>query len=513
MTSGFCPHCEASFDLLEGEQEKTANCPQCQQSVEVASTNGTGNEAGTEQQTPDQIASPEPAEKNPEAETAQRPKPFFRRLFHKTNPMDVNVVLTGLIGAAVTTFLYLAIFPLMAGTYLGDLMTKRGWVQHAIIFLSTWSVAMLTEKYLNLARQTKAIKLDLLPRALSERITPGNAAQFSRHLLESDAQNNSNNLLVKRILRALQHLIARGQAKDVVDLLNGQNESDSNAVESSFTMLRLCVWAIPLLGFIGTVLGIGQAVGGLSGSIQAAVNLDAMKNSIGIVTTGLGIAFDTTLLGLVMSILIMFPTSSLQKSEEDFLSSVEDYCNEQLVGRLEDRKIESKEDHATSEETIQKAIALEMAKHREQLETTRKNLEESGRLTTENLATEWRKIQEQFTVLQAQHIEALTALNLKLAAQVSQGQREMSEGTIQAVRTVGEVVGKGQAQMIEQIQNQETHIKQINNWTQRIDEQRVEKIDFEMQMLEGFRKRLSGKRGFKDLMGDGDKQIKSDGQI
>jgi hypothetical protein len=61
-----------------------------------------------------------------------------------------------------------------------------------------------------------------------------------------------------------------------------------------------------------------------------------MKDSIGLVTSGLGVAFDTTLLALVMSIFIMFPTSSLQKAEEDYLTQVDDYCRRNLIARLDD---------------------------------------------------------------------------------------------------------------------------------------------------------------------------------
>jgi biopolymer transport protein ExbB/TolQ len=101
-------------------------------------------------------------------------------------------------------------------------------------------------------------------------------------------------------------------------------------------MIRVFIWAIPLLGFIGTVIGISAAVAGFSDSVAAVVDLDVMKQSIGTVTIGLGIAFDTTLLALVMSIVIMFPASSLQKSEEDFLNRVEAYCDERLGRRLDD---------------------------------------------------------------------------------------------------------------------------------------------------------------------------------
>ena len=120
-----------------------------------------------------------------------------------------------------------------------------------------------------------------------------------------------------------------------MDQLRLSAERDENAIESGYTMLRVFIWAIPILGFIGTVLGIGASVGGFSEAVSSASDLDVMKDSIGVVPSGLGVAFDTTLLALVTSVLIMFPTSSLQKAEEDYLARVDEYCQRRLVSRLE----------------------------------------------------------------------------------------------------------------------------------------------------------------------------------
>lgn len=494
MNSVFCSSCGEAIEILEGGSEEAVKCPQCEQSVEVSSTNSTENEDSAER-TPYQIATSGPAEKVPETETVQRSKSFFQRLFHRPNPMDVDVVLTSLIGAMMTFLLYIAVFPLMNGTYLGEVVTKRGWVPYVVVLLTSWSVAMLIQKYSNLHRQSKALKKDLLPRTLSARITPDNVSLFRRGLIEGDAKTFMDSVLVNRILHALQHFAARGQLKDAVDLLNAKSDSDNNAVESSFTMLKLCVWAIPILGFIGTVSGIGHSVGGLSESFESAVSLDAVKSSIGVVTKGLGVAFDNTLLALAMSLLIMFWTSSLQKSEEGFLSSVEHYCNEHLVSRLEGRQIRPVEGDVTSQESIRATIALEMTRHREQLEAAQKKLEEVGRLMTENIVEEGRKMHEGFSKFQTDQIEALSALNLKLVAQFGAGQHELTDRIIQTMGTIAEKVGTGQAQVIEQ----------ISNWTQRDNEQRVENIDLETDLLARMRKSLLARRGFKELLEGSDK--------
>jgi len=63
--------------------------------------------------------------------------------------------------------------------------------------------------------------------------------------------------------------------------------------------LQFVIWVLPMLGFIGTVLGITEAIGGL-GTIVGGGGAD--ERSLGQVLGGLRFAFDTTLLGLAGTI-------------------------------------------------------------------------------------------------------------------------------------------------------------------------------------------------------------------
>jgi biopolymer transport protein ExbB/TolQ len=280
---------------------------------------------------------------------SNRPKSFDPILAR--SPTDVGMRVTGAAAVVVAVFFYLAIVQPLAGTYFGELFGARGWVPYAITWLSAWAGLLLIVKAWLLSSQRRALELDLLPDAIDARITPGNADVFQQHLRDVSARElprsglpvaggialaASRSFLVERIDRALDRFRMRSNSQDVVDQLTSQSQLDANAVESSYTMIRVFIWAIPLLGFIGTVVGISAAVAGFSDSVASAVDLDVMKHSIGTVTTGLGVAFDTTLLALVMSILIMFPTSSLQKAEEDFLGRVDAYCDERLGRRVDD---------------------------------------------------------------------------------------------------------------------------------------------------------------------------------
>ena len=120
----------------------------------------------------------------------------------------------------------------------------------------------------------------------------------------------------------------------MLEFLSAESAADEGRVDASYALVRVFVWAVPTLGFIGTVLGLGAAVGGFSESLEAAASLEGLKASIGTVTGGLGVAFDTTLLALVLSIVIMFPASIVQRMEEGLVGAVDDYCAERLVPRL-----------------------------------------------------------------------------------------------------------------------------------------------------------------------------------
>jgi biopolymer transport protein ExbB/TolQ len=327
----------------------------------------------------------------------------------------VGVTLTGLSAALLTVVFYGAVVMPLSGTYFGELFGARGWVPYVISLFSFWAGVMLLLKYRLVVRQREVLELDLLPARIGERITPENSAEFVAHLDELPPSTGAN-ALVDRIRRALRHFEARRDAREVVDQLASQTQADADGVESSYTMVRVFIWAVPILGFIGTVLGIGAAVGGFSESVGAAVDLDVMKDSIGSVTTGLALAFDTTLLALVMSILIMFPASSLQKSEEDFLAAVEDYCDERLVRRLED----GRHDTRPEDIVIQQAVAREMAVHHAELRGWLDRLGQIGETLTSHVVSGWEKVDEQVRTRQDQQME-------RLARWASERQREASD--------------------------------------------------------------------------------------
>ncbi|MBL8740634.1 MAG: MotA/TolQ/ExbB proton channel family protein, partial [Myxococcales bacterium] len=127
---------------------------------------------------------------------------------------------------------------------------------------------------------------------------------------------------------------ARGDASEPATAQTAESDADASVVATSFSIVKVLVWAMPILGFIGTVIGISESMGGFSRSLDGAAEFDAIKGSLGDVTTGLALAFDTTLVALVASVFLMLPMSWISKAEEQVISDVDDYCVTKLLRRL-----------------------------------------------------------------------------------------------------------------------------------------------------------------------------------
>jgi hypothetical protein len=156
-------------------------------------------------------------------------------------------------------------------------------------------------------------------------------------------------------------------------------------------------------------MGISAAVGGFSGSMEQARDISVLKESLNSVTGGLAMAFDTTLVALVMSMLVMFPSSSMQKSEEDLLNSVDEYCNENLLKRLDDGQTGVQLGGATDTAVIRQALNAELT-------AWSKKLEAIGSTISDRVVESWDRINEKVRLEQVENVEQIKDVDAILAA-------------------------------------------------------------------------------------------------
>jgi biopolymer transport protein ExbB/TolQ len=247
----------------------------------------------------------------------------------------VNSFLACLIGTVLTILFYAALIP-MSGTMLDplhDSFIERGICPYFTAWLSFWSLAILFLKWRKLALQRKALRYQVVPSSHDFVLSSANV-DIVTDTLFSIVDDPKNFILFNRIMIALSNLRNLGRVADVDEILRSQGEQDESTLQTSYSVLQAFIWAIPVLGFIGTVLGLSQAIGAFGAVLGGATDVSELAGALRGVTAGLSTAFETTLQALVAALIIQLLLTLLRKSEEEFLDACAEYCVRNVVGKL-----------------------------------------------------------------------------------------------------------------------------------------------------------------------------------
>ncbi|MCA9133438.1 MAG: MotA/TolQ/ExbB proton channel family protein [Planctomycetales bacterium] len=144
---------------------------------------------------------------------------------------------------------------------------------------------------------------------------------------QSQSQRIQESWFGGRILRALELQLSRGRRQQLEADLKSLGELDADRQHDSYSLLRIINWAMPMLGFLGTVLGISQTLGQLDTKMLATQQQEAMNQ----LTAGLYVAFDTTAIALILTVFLMFVQFAVSRLEQSILSEIDEESNDCLV--------------------------------------------------------------------------------------------------------------------------------------------------------------------------------------
>lgn len=251
---------------------------------------------------------------------------------------SANRLLTFFMAILATTVLYLiivfAVKPIPEwGPFLSDKFLERGPCPYLTVFFFFWALSILFVKSRKLAFQRRALALEAVPQQPDFVLNTGTANDVLAriHRLVDDTRHF---ILLNRIDRALSNLRNIGQIGDVSQILRDQGVFDETQIASSYNLVAGFVWAVPVMGFIGTVLGLGTAIGAFGATLQASGQMDKVKESLSHVTGGLCTSFDTTLISLIGALTIQLIMTHMQHREAEFLDECNDYCHAHVVTKL-----------------------------------------------------------------------------------------------------------------------------------------------------------------------------------
>jgi biopolymer transport protein ExbB/TolQ len=199
--------------------------------------------------------------------------------------------------------------------------------QESCFVLMLWAFSIMGYKATRSLAERKLLQQELIPVQDGVRILPEDTREYAR-TLQALPSALRDMLLPRVLMSSLERFGSTRNVQDVSSVANTLCESEGERLESELSMIRYIAWAIPSVGFIGTVRGIGDALG----QAHRAVDGDIMG-----VTLSLGTAFNSTFIALLISIVVMFLVHQLQSLQERAVFDTQIYIDHNLIRHMQSR--------------------------------------------------------------------------------------------------------------------------------------------------------------------------------
>ena len=201
-------------------------------------------------------------------------------------------------------------------------------------FLASWAISILVLKSLKISAQRTALRLRFMPSDPGFTVSSATAERLIE-AIETSVEEPERFMFLARVLRALKSVRNVGRVADVDEMLATRAEQDENLVEGGYTLVRGFVWAIPVLGFIGTIVGLTAAISRFGGVLgQPGLPLESITAQLTDVIAGLDTAFVTTGEGLVAALAIHLLQVFVRRQDETFLDELREACTAEIVARV-----------------------------------------------------------------------------------------------------------------------------------------------------------------------------------
>jgi biopolymer transport protein ExbB/TolQ len=199
--------------------------------------------------------------------------------------------------------------------------------QEVAVILGLWALGLAAIKVRMLARHRRQLDAGLLAVPKGYRILPGDVREYAHKLDELPAAERDL-IPARTIRRALKRFGETANVQDAATTVHDYCESEAARLDSELALIRFSVWAVPAIGFVGTVRGIGNALAGA----QLAIRGDTSA-----VTSGLGVSFNSTFVALIVSILLMYVIHELQLRQERLVLDTELLVDDAVISNLQSR--------------------------------------------------------------------------------------------------------------------------------------------------------------------------------
>jgi biopolymer transport protein ExbB/TolQ len=202
------------------------------------------------------------------------------------------------------------------------MIVLKDYEQEICLILMLWGSYLILSKCRAILRNNYLFSVDMLEETADEGLLPEKIIEKFDTELSAD---HSSAPLIQTLRSALWRYAGTGNVQNLSDAVESSVEAIAVRQDAENSMIRYLIWAIPSIGFIGTVRGIGEAL---------SLADKALAGDIAGMTNSLGVAFNSTLVALLISILLMFLFHQLQRLQDGQLVDIRAYCDRYLLARI-----------------------------------------------------------------------------------------------------------------------------------------------------------------------------------
>lgn len=200
----------------------------------------------------------------------------------------------------------------------------KDYEQETALILACWALALIAHQARIVTANRRLLGKAYIDIGDARVMLPEDARAYARPL-EELTRTEQDMLLPRAIMVALNRFGATRSVQDSAEAVRAECENELERLDAQLSMVRFTAWAIPAVGFVGTVRGIGRALQEAQG---------AMQGDISGVTLGLGVTFNATLTALVACILVMFFLHQLQQAQDRLVLDARMYIDRRLIRHM-----------------------------------------------------------------------------------------------------------------------------------------------------------------------------------
>ena len=246
-------------------------------------------------------------------------------LLPRSLPLKASFFPSIVLGGIFSIFFYGAIHK----GWISQPLVVRYFASHPIEYVITITffvgLALLIVKYFSILSQRQLLRhCPILPMHPMP-IPVEHAGDDLEIVLQCEKQHGVS-LLTER-LKHLLHSLYRNQSTNTLDAEMRSRADDAVAkADADYGFVRLILWAIPMIGFLGTVIGITAALDNL--------DLNTMSESSKKLSAGLAVAFDTTGLAIALAVKLFFVQFLVHREESRLLTETDQLTEQEICGRF-----------------------------------------------------------------------------------------------------------------------------------------------------------------------------------